>query len=75
MTTADADTNTDGETRIETSTGLATYTTPAQRLASEAACDAVPLCLNGEPDFDAWRLVVDDVRRDVLASITAAADD
>jgi len=35
---------------------------PVREMATDAATDAVPLAVTGEPDFDAWRLVVDDVR-------------
>ncbi len=42
--------------------------------ATDAATDAVPLAVTGEPDFDAWRLVVDDVRDDIRRAIDTAAE-
>lgn len=44
---------------------------PVDMLATEAASDAVPLGVTGEPDFDAWRRVVDDVRDDVRYTLLA----
>ena len=47
---------------------------PVREMATDAATDAVPLAVTGEPEFDAWRLVVDDVRDDIRRAIDTAAE-
>jgi hypothetical protein len=49
-------------------------TDPIRRIATDAATDAVPLAVDGDPDFAAWRAVVDDVRDDIVRAIVAAAE-
>jgi len=48
---------------------------PIRRIATDAATDAVPLAVSGEPDFDAWRAVVDDLRDDIIRDIRRAEVD
>ena len=47
---------------------------PIRRIATDAATDAVPLAVSGEPDFDAWTAVVDDVRDDIVRDIETTAE-
>ena len=52
----------------------ATQPDPIRRIAHDAASDAVPLALNGTPDFEAWSAVVGDVADDIEHTIRSEVD-
>lgn len=47
---------------------------PIRSIAIDAATDAVPLALDGQPDFEAWSAVVDDLSDDIARDVRAAAE-
>ena len=52
----------------------ATQRDPIRCIAHDAASDAVPLALNGTPDFDAWQAVVGDVADDIEHTIRSEVE-
>ena len=52
----------------------ATQPDPIRCIAHDAASDAVPLALDGHPDFDAWRVVVGDVADDIEHTIRSEVE-
>ena len=52
----------------------ATQRDPIRCIAHDAASDAVPLALNGTPDFEAWSAVVGDVADDIEHTIRSEVD-
>lgn len=47
---------------------------PIRCIATDAATDAVPLALDGQPDFEAWSAVVADLADDIARDVRAAAE-
>ena len=52
----------------------ATQPDPIRCIAHDAASGAVPLALNGTPDFDAWSAVVRDLADDIEHTIRSEVD-
>ena len=52
----------------------ATQPDPIRCIAHDAASDAVPLALDGTPDFDAWSAVVRDLADDIEHPIRSEVD-
>ena len=52
----------------------ATQPDPIRCIAHDAASDAVPLALNGTPDFDAWSAVVRELADDIEHTIRSEVE-
>ena len=52
----------------------ATQPDPIRCIAHDAASGAVPLALDGTPDFDAWSAVVRDLSDDIEHTIRSEVD-
>ena len=52
----------------------ATQPDPIRCIAHDAASDAVPLALDGHPDFDAWSAVVRELAGDIEHTIRSEVD-
>ena len=52
----------------------ATQPDPIRCIAHDAASDAVPLALDGHPDFDAWSVVVGELAGDIERDLRAEVD-
>ena len=52
----------------------ATQRDPIRCIAHDAASDAVPLAINGTPDFDAWSAVVRELAGDIEHTIRSEVD-
>ena len=52
----------------------ATQPDPIRRIAHDAASDAVPLALDGTPDFDAWSAVVRELADDIEHTIRSEVE-
>ena len=52
----------------------ATQPDPIRCIAHDAASDAVPLALDGHPDFEAWSAVVGELAGDIERDLRAEVD-